>query len=117
MYIAVTADGDLSLRSREAQGSPALNCCLDQGSPTPGPRPGTGPRLGWNRAAEKNGIKKVVFFFFLSVGKIYYFEKGPDTPVCTSEPRSGVLKFGFIAAGESHAPNPLLAAHFSDKES
>jgi len=26
------------------------------------------------------------------------------------------LKFRFIAAGESHAPNPLLAPHFSEKE-
>ncbi|XP_056279549.1 TBC1 domain family member 22B isoform X2 [Pseudoliparis swirei] len=29
---------------------------LCQGSPTPGPWPGTGPRLGWNRAAEKKAF-------------------------------------------------------------
>jgi len=50
---------------------------LKQGSTNPGPRTGTGPRLGWNRAAEKKWIKKLKQFFFLSKSeKIYYFEKG-----------------------------------------
>jgi len=31
--------------------------------------------------------KKSFYFIFVISRKIYYFEKGPDTPVCTSEPR------------------------------
>jgi len=68
-------------------------------------------------AGNRPAARLVPSHFLIKVVNIFHFEKGPDTPVCASEPHLRVLKFRFIAAGESHAPNPLLAAHFRDKES
>jgi len=67
-------------------------------------------RLVLGRSKKKSKLKKKSLFKKkIKVRKIFYFEKGPDTSVFASEPHLGVLKFRCIAAGESHAPNPLLA--------